>query len=174
MGLIYYFSAQSKPAVPSFLLWNDKITHFLEYALLGLLLIRALKKEYFKGGGKHKILSSATGDGSEGVPAPLPRGDSERSERQRGGSPYGQENSDIKVIPNKMRNFLEFNLTGLKLIALLIATAYGASDEFHQGFIIGRKADFFDWLVDFYGSAFGSFCISIKEWSWGRKKSSNP
>lgn len=115
MGLIYHLSAQSKPAVPSFLLWNDKITHFLEYAALGLLLIRALKKEYFK-----------------------------------------------------------FNLTSLKFIALLIAAAYGASDEFHQRFVVGRQADFFDWLVDFYGSAFGSFCISIKEWSWGRKKSSNP
>ena len=128
MGLIYHLSAQSDPGVPSFLLWNDKITHFFEYALLGLLLIRALKKEYFK-----------------------------------------------------------FNLTGLKLIALLIAAAYGASDEFHQGFIIGRKADFFDWLVDFYGSAFGSFCILIpgdrpflsnkerpkKRMLLGAKKSSN-
>ena len=114
MGLIYYVSAQSEPGVPSILLWNDKITHFLEYALLGLLLIRALKKEYFS---RHKV----------GIPA----------------------------LSGK------FNLTGLKLIALLIAAAYGASDEFHQGFVIGRKADFFDWLVDFYGAAFGSFCILI-------------
>ena len=102
MGLIYHLSAQSEPEVPYFLLLNDKVTHFFEYALLGLLLIRALKKEYFK-----------------------------------------------------------FNHTGLKLIALLIAAAYGASDEFHQGFIIGRKADFYDWLVDLYGSAFGSFCLLI-------------
>jgi len=102
MGLIYHLSAQSEPEVLSFLLLNDKVTHFFEYALLGLLLIRALKKEYFK-----------------------------------------------------------FNHTGLKLIALLIAAAYGASDEFHQGFIIGRTADFSDWLVDLYGSAFGSFFLLI-------------
>lgn len=102
MGLIYHISAQSRPRVPSFLLWNDKVTHFLEYTLLGLLLIRALKKEYFN-----------------------------------------------------------FNLTSLKLIALLIAAAYGASDEFHQRFAAGRNADFFDWLVDVCGSAFGSFCIVI-------------
>ena len=44
MGLIYHLSAQSEPEVPSFLLLNDKVTHFFEYALLGLLLIRALKK----------------------------------------------------------------------------------------------------------------------------------
>ena len=114
MGLIYHLSAQSEPEVPSFLLLNDKVTHFFEYALLGLLLIRALKKEYFS---RHK----------DGIPA----------------------------LSGK------FNLTGLKLIALLIAAAYGASDEFHQGFIIGRKADFYDWLVDLYGSAFGSFFLLI-------------
>ena len=114
MGLIYHLSAQSEPEVLSFLLLNDKVTHFFEYALLGLLLIRALKKEYFS---RHK----------DGIPA----------------------------LSGK------FNLTGLKLIALLIAAAYGASDEFHQGFIIGRKADFYDWLVDLYGSAFGSFFLLI-------------
>ena len=114
MGLIYHLSAQSEPEVPSFLLLNDKVTHFFEYALLGLLLIRALKKEYFS---RHK----------DGIPA----------------------------LSGK------FNLTSLKLIALLIAAAYGASDEFHQGFIIGRKADFYDWLVDLYGSAFGSFFLLI-------------
>lgn len=126
MGLIYHISAQSKPAVPSFLLWNDKITHFLEYALLGLLLTRALKKEYFS---RQKV----------GIPA----------------------------LSGKL------NLTNLKLIALLIAAAYGAGDELHQRFVVGRQADFFDWLVDFYGSAFGSFCIVRKEWSLRRKKSSN-
>ena len=114
MGLIYHLSAQSEPEVLSFLLLNDKVTHFFEYALLGLLLIRALKKEYIS---RHKA----------GIPALLGK----------------------------------FNLTGLKLIALLIAAAYGASDEFHQGFIIGRKADFYDWLVDLYGSAFGSFFLLI-------------
>ncbi|OGX60952.1 MAG: hypothetical protein A2471_03370 [Omnitrophica WOR_2 bacterium RIFOXYC2_FULL_45_15] len=114
MGLIYHLSAQSEPEVPSFLLLNDKVTHFFEYALLGLLLIRALKKEYIS---RHKA----------GIPALLGK----------------------------------FNLTGLKLIALLIAAAYGASDEFHQGFIIGRTADFSDWLVDLYGSAFGSFFLLI-------------
>ncbi len=114
MGLIYHLSAQSEPEVPSFFLLNDKATHFFEYALLGLLLIRALKKEYFF--------------------------------RLKAGTP---------ALSGK------FNLTGLKFIALLIAAAYGLSDELHQGFIIGRKADFYDWLVDFYGSAFGSFCLLI-------------
>lgn len=46
MGLIFYLSSQSRPPVPSIMLRWDKITHFFEYAVLGLLLIRALNKEY--------------------------------------------------------------------------------------------------------------------------------
>lgn len=48
MGLIFYLSSQSRPAVPAIILRWDKITHFFEYAVLGLLLIRALNKEYPK------------------------------------------------------------------------------------------------------------------------------
>lgn len=115
MGLIYSLSSQSEPSVPSFLLLNDKITHFFEYALLGLLLIRAMKKEYLKP-----------------------------------------------------------SLTTLKLIALLVAALYGASDELHQGFTSGREADFSDWLVDFCGSAFGSFCAYSRFWPWEAKKALTP
>lgn len=46
MGLIFYLSSQSRPPVPAIVLRWDKITHLLEYAVLGLLLIRALDKEY--------------------------------------------------------------------------------------------------------------------------------
>ena len=46
--------------------------------------------------GKYKILSYTAGVGLEGVQAPLPRGDRERSDHQRGVSPYGQENSELK------------------------------------------------------------------------------
>ena len=46
MGLIFYLSSQSHPALPELMLRWDKITHLFEYAVLGLLLIRALNKEY--------------------------------------------------------------------------------------------------------------------------------
>ena len=46
MGLIFYLSSQSRPALPELMLRWDKITHLFEYAVLGLLLIRALNKEY--------------------------------------------------------------------------------------------------------------------------------
>ena len=46
MGMIFYLSSQSRPPVPEFILRQDKIAHLIEYAVLGLLLIRALNKEY--------------------------------------------------------------------------------------------------------------------------------
>jgi hypothetical protein len=55
--------------------------------------------------GKYKILSYTAGVGSEGVQVPLPWGDRERSDRQRGVSPYGQENSEQKVIPSVSEEF---------------------------------------------------------------------
>ena len=36
--------------------------------------------------------------------------------------------------------------------ALLISSAYGISDEFHQYFIEGRASDIFDWLADTSGA----------------------
>lgn len=43
------------------------------------------------------------------------------------------------------------------LVALAIASAYGASDEFHQSFVPGRFVDAFDWLADTCGAAVGAF-----------------
>ncbi|PTY03231.1 VanZ family protein [Opitutaceae bacterium EW11] len=38
-------------------------------------------------------------------------------------------------------------------LAVLLASAYGVSDEFHQSFTPGRSVDFFDWLSDTCGAA---------------------
>jgi VanZ family protein len=40
--------------------------------------------------------------------------------------------------------------------AVLLATLYGASDEFHQMFVPGRSSDRFDVLADFLGAMMGS------------------
>ena len=39
------------------------------------------------------------------------------------------------------------------LIALLFASAYGLTDEFHQSFVLGRSASWLDWLADTAGAA---------------------
>lgn len=38
------------------------------------------------------------------------------------------------------------------LAALLLASAYGASDEWHQGFVPNRRCDVGDWMADTTGS----------------------
>lgn len=43
----------------------------------------------------------------------------------------------------------------LRLVALCLASAYAASDEFHQTFIPGRSPSVFDVLIDTAGAAFG-------------------
>jgi VanZ family protein len=42
---------------------------------------------------------------------------------------------------------------GVALAALLLSSAYGASDEFHQSFVPGRTADVHDWVADTLGAA---------------------
>jgi VanZ family protein len=44
-------------------------------------------------------------------------------------------------------------------VAVVIATLYGMTDEFHQSFVPSRDADPFDLLVDFLGAVAGSAAI---------------
>jgi VanZ family protein len=39
--------------------------------------------------------------------------------------------------------------------ALLLTSAYGASDEWHQSFVPGRSSDVADWIADTAGAALG-------------------
>lgn len=45
---------------------------------------------------------------------------------------------------------------GALVLAVVIASAYGVSDEFHQYFVPGRFCDPFDWLVDTAGALLGA------------------
>ena len=47
--------------------------------------------------------------------------------------------------------------------ALVIAAAYGISDELHQSFVLGRSADIRDWFADVSGALIG---IGVC-WLWG-------
>jgi VanZ family protein len=47
--------------------------------------------------------------------------------------------------------------------AVLIATIYGAFDEFHQSFVAGRRSDFADLRADAIGASVAAFSL----WLWG-------
>lgn len=42
------------------------------------------------------------------------------------------------------------------LLAAVLASAYGASDEFHQSFVPQREADVADWVADTVGAILGA------------------
>ena len=47
--------------------------------------------------------------------------------------------------------------------ALLIASAYAVTDEFHQTFVSGRHGSPVDWLIDTAGAAIG-VAIAVRIW----------
>lgn len=44
--------------------------------------------------------------------------------------------------------------------ASAIGSLYGASDEYHQSFVVGRSSDPVDWLADTLGALAGAFLYS--------------
>lgn len=52
---------------------------------------------------------------------------------------------------------------GVYTAALIFCSLYGASDEYHQSFVIGRDADVFDWLADMLGAGLSLWIISRSE-----------
>jgi len=46
-------------------------------------------------------------------------------------------------------------------VAFVVATVYGASDEFHQYYVPGRSADVRDWLTDVAGAAVAVGVIAL-------------
>ena len=45
-------------------------------------------------------------------------------------------------------------------LALAIAAAFGAADEWHQGFIPGRSTELADWRADSIGAALGALAVA--------------
>jgi VanZ family protein len=48
------------------------------------------------------------------------------------------------------------------LVALVVASLYGATDEFHQSFIEGRNGSPLDWAIDTAGAAAAAFAVSAR------------
>lgn len=53
------------------------------------------------------------------------------------------------------------HLTRAVATTLVIASLYGASDEFHQAFVPGRVPDIADWAVDTAGAALAALTLGI-------------
>jgi len=52
---------------------------------------------------------------------------------------------------------------GVFLLAMVVSSLYGLSDEIHQMYVPGRTCDMFDWLADSVGSVVGAWVwISVK------------
>ena len=105
MGVLFYSSSISGRDIPKIDIPNiDKLFHFIEYFVLGFLILRAFFHSFSK--------------------------------------------------PNYKYIFIA---------AILIASLYGASDEFHQRFVSERTCDIFDLLSDIIGSSLGAALSLYKE-----------
>lgn len=57
------------------------------------------------------------------------------------------------------------------VLAIVIASAYGITDEFHQSFVPQRTPDPFDWLTDTIGAAVGALAaFYASRWREARKQ----
>ena len=54
-----------------------------------------------------------------------------------------------------------FLATGRAWVAIIIASLYGATDEWHQVYIDGRIADLWDWVADIIGAGIGVSLLSL-------------
>jgi VanZ family protein len=63
--------------------------------------------------------------------------------------------SALVVIPLRRAHWLPWPQT--LVVAVLIASTYGALDEWHQSFVPGRDCSAWDWLADTAGGSCGIF-----------------
>jgi VanZ family protein len=47
------------------------------------------------------------------------------------------------------------------LLAVIVASAYAASDEWHQAFVPMRSSDVLDWVADTIGSTLGAVVLAV-------------
>jgi len=54
------------------------------------------------------------------------------------------------------------------VLAVVAASAFGASDEWHQSFVPGRSAEVADWVADTAGAACAA--VLYVRWAWYRRQ----
>ena len=90
--------------------------------------------------------------------APLPQGMSDKSAHWLGYTGFSV------TIVRALAGGLPRAITArTALTAVLLATAYGATDEFHQMFVAGRSAELRDLTADGLGAIVGAAAC----WGWG-------
>ena len=54
------------------------------------------------------------------------------------------------------------------VLAVVVTSAFGASDEWHQSFVPGRSAEVADWVADTAGAACAA--LLYVRWAWYRRQ----
>ena len=62
----------------------------------------------------------------------------------------------LAVLLTRALSFSKMPFWKVALLAIVIVSLYGASDELHQLFVAGRSSDPFDWAVDTIAAAVGA------------------
>ena len=60
--------------------------------------------------------------------------------------------------------------TGRAWLAVLLASAYGGSDELHQSYVPGRDSDAWDWVADTLGASAAALVVYLLIRLWQRRK----
>jgi VanZ family protein len=56
------------------------------------------------------------------------------------------------------------------LLTVVLVSIYGASDEWHQGFVPLRQSDVQDWMTDTLAGAIGATACVLVLFYWGHRR----
>jgi VanZ family protein len=90
--------------------------------------------------------------------APLPQGVSDKSAHWLGYTGFSV--TIVRALAGGLPRRISLRTA---MVAVVIAVAYGASDEFHQMFVAGRSAELADLAADALGAVAGAAAC----WAWG-------
>ena len=135
------------PAITNF----DKVAHFAVYGFLGTLVYRA---------GRADANDPSHSDQAHGRDARATRNG---GQAHHGGQAWHGRLAHVWEILDAKGRFSGWPAW----LAVLIVSAFGVTDEWHQSFVPGRDCDVFDWLSDTLGAALA--VILYVKWAWYRR-----
>ncbi len=68
---------------------------------------------------------------------------------------HGVEYAALAALLVRALRLSGFSLARAAILAVAVASLYGASDEWHQSFVPGRDSEVGDWVADTAGAALG-------------------